>query len=57
MSVLPRKNICAPYVCLCLQRSKEGVEFSGTDVDHCKPTDECWEPNPGPLKEQQVKHS
>lgn len=33
---------------------EEGVRPSGTVVTNsCEPQCECWEPNPGPLQEQQ----
>jgi hypothetical protein len=39
----------------CLWRSEDGIGSSETGVGGgCKPPCGCWEPNPGPLQEQQV---
>lgn len=52
MSVLPS---CLYVYLMCLQRSEEGVLFSGAWVtDGCQPPSVCWESNLGPLKKQQV---
>lgn len=38
--------------CMCVYHMY--VWQSDDDTDGCKPPGGCWEPNPGPLKEQQV---
>jgi hypothetical protein len=36
------------------QKSEEGIVASGIGIKNgCEPLHICWEPNPGPLEEQQ----
>ena len=48
--------VCVHHVCAwCFLVPREGVRSPGTTVtDGCKIPDECWEPNLGPVQEQQA---
>jgi hypothetical protein len=54
MGILPA-FIFVHHVCANPGRAEEGVRSPETGVtDGCEPPCECWELNPGPLKEKQI---
>ena len=53
MSVLPACMYVYHMYAWCQWRPEEGIGSPGTGVlDGCEALYECWDPNPGPLKEQ-----